>query len=401
MSFTVSCVIGCSYLYDLSREIQDLVRVLKSREDSQSARIRELEVVLKDWFDVFGNPPAELKAAGIARESGTNAPSAVAHRLKELFETCTKLRTGVDTGRSRAEKELADMRLALRDSGRVSREQAAAEIMKIRADADAAIASERAAKQKAEQSLSDACQAFELDKQHAIDEALQQQAARHEVALQKCKSHADDALRSAHTQRDEARKRLHSTADILEKERAISADASSKSSTSLDECHGRIQQLEAQLVESTQAATSTLRDTVSMWQAKYDREEERHRRDVATTRVRALESEIAFLTSRVHELQQMVEVMQKALFNGAATLNAAAGVASLPGKEVHAQLNSAQSISPYYANIAGPIGAHWGTAGVRHHGATTAAAVSRTISAAHRVAPITTETKYLVVRAVA
>ena len=70
------------YVFDLSREVQDLIQNLVDREAQRESRIAYLEDLVKDWARTFGTPNAALQAAGVTKE--TNAPHEVADTLLKV-----------------------------------------------------------------------------------------------------------------------------------------------------------------------------------------------------------------------------------------------------------------------------------------------------------------------------
>ena len=143
------------YVYDLSRDVQDLVRVLKLQEDGLANRVRELEHLVREWQGVFGAPDAALGRLGISAASGTNSPHHIARRLLALAAEIEDERTRHAPADSRHAHEVAELRAALRDTGRVSREQATYEVAALQAAARAAVEEERRARRKAESELQD------------------------------------------------------------------------------------------------------------------------------------------------------------------------------------------------------------------------------------------------------
>lgn len=144
------------YLYDLSRDVQDLVRVLKLQEDGLGARVRELEHLLREWQGVFGAPDVALARLGISAATGTHSPQHVARRLLALDAELREERSRHAPTDSRHAHEVAELRAALRDTGRVSREQATYEVAALQAAARAKVEEERAARCAAEAALQEA-----------------------------------------------------------------------------------------------------------------------------------------------------------------------------------------------------------------------------------------------------
>lgn len=144
------------FLYDLSRDVQDMVRVLKLQEDGLGARVRELEHLMREWQAVFGSPDAALVRIGISAAAGTHTPHHVARRLQELQSQLDEERTRHAPADSRHAHEVAELRAALRDTGRVAREQATYEVAALQAAARAAVEEERVARKAAEEALQEA-----------------------------------------------------------------------------------------------------------------------------------------------------------------------------------------------------------------------------------------------------
>lgn len=388
-------VLPCRFLYDLSRDVQDLVRVLKLREDGQGSRIRELESVLRDWFDVFGSPDAALRAAGVTKESGNNTPSHVAARLKELSHAAGQMRAGVDAGRSKAERELGDMRLALRDASRVAREQTASEIMRIRAESDAAVAAERAARLAAEQSLAEARVVIEADAQRAAQEAVELHEANCRREMQQLKADTDAALRTMATQRDAAQRDAATQKDHREKARAVAADGASHHAAEVNGLREQLADMQATLARERVEAGARHDSAVATWSNRLDDVVGRYERSHDAARVAALEKEIAFLTGRMRELEAMVNVMQTALHGGATMLSS---LSSPSLDRTAGDVTTRRPLSVFDTNVAAPIGTISRLARVAHVGAPLAAAAIKCHPAAKTVRGHT-ETHFHVVRA--
>jgi hypothetical protein len=304
------------YLYDLSRDVQDLVRVLKLQEDGLAARVRELEHLLRDWHAVFGAPDAALTSLGISGGDGTNTPHHVARALKQLRAALEDERAKHAPTDGRHAHEVAELRAALRDSSRVGREQASYEVATLQAAARAAVEEERTRRTAAEAALKEcrasiaaAVAAQVEEKVAAVQAKAQEHAAaadaEHAAAVGALQAELQLALRRAGAADAEAESLRRATQ--RQQEAAASAVAALKAELDRTraEADSDAQALRARLVDQDEAWARALADRDAAWRATD-----------SVVRAAAQDERIAFLTRRLEELERLAEAMQLALLSG-------------------------------------------------------------------------------------
>lgn len=368
--------------------MQQLIMVLKSREDAQAERIRQLDGLVREWQAVFSKPsPKLLTALGVPASLATVAaagappdsfqqqqqllaalsPTSLRDRILELQEEVSLLRSDVHKASTTTDKEVMDLKMTLREAGRTVREQCALEAARLKAATEAIIAEERRLRQEAEQELAHARSTIEQEWRLKAEQAVQAaaKAAREDIA-------SSDAVWEAKVQQLETDKAFwqqkhagllqelaasKQQAERVEKELRASAKAAAA------EAERKFQQLQKEAAAAAQAAAE--REA----KLKQEKEEERTRFATAvdTSRVVALETQISYLTVRIRELQGMLQTMQDAYAERAGAAGLAAGQRGAAG-------GAAGKPSVYASTGAGAGGVGAAGAGRGGHGVKTAAA---------------------------
>ncbi len=299
------------WLYDLSREVQDIVRVLKSTEDAQAARVRELEYVLRDWNEVFAEPNSALQGAGVTR--GSNGPVAVARRIVALAESERAKEAEIGSMRASMDRETADLRAALRDGTRIAREEAGREMRRLRSDAEDMLSREAASK-AAVQSQLDALTTnlnARVEGDVGVRVAEQTRVLRSQITALKGQLEQVDAMAStaARTaERDADRLRLE--LDMGRDEMASMAKRHAEAFDIFTAVTGR----EAREARAeAEVAGEELRANEEGWRAKYSELAARWEHSTAAVRVRDLEAAVTFYRGRARELEGIAGAMQSAL----------------------------------------------------------------------------------------
>lgn len=299
------------YVYDLSREVQDVIRVLSLTEDAANARVMELESILREWNEVFSSPSRSLQAAGITKSS--NSPAAVARMVVHLSESLRAAETDATAQRVQLEREAADMRRALRDSGRLQREQAANELSRLKGEADDAIARERAARAIAEETLSRVESSKDAEVERRTRERVEEETAYLHSEMQRLTrtsqadvDRANASARAYSAAADEAR------AALDDFQRHAVADKKS-SEDELSRLHDLLTEADNERGRAARASADTLRACEEAWRARLDENQLKWERSTGAARTASLEGQVSFLSSRTAELQKLCDAMQQAL----------------------------------------------------------------------------------------
>jgi hypothetical protein len=302
-----------------------MARTLKTTEDAQALRIRELERVLREWNDVFASPSRALQAAGVASSisssssspsSPSNSPLAVSRRVLELHEALLRSESGAAGARVALEKEISDLRAALRDASRVAREQAAHEVGRIKREADAVIAAERASREAMGRELDALRRSMDDDVRTSVmaEVAAQTSALRAELARVRAAAERDvseAAARQGRAEADAAEAR-----DLLEAARADRADAEAAHAAERASLRQQVGALKDGLVSAERAHRAELGEAEAAWRARLVEAHERWERSTSAARVAHLEDQVRFLSERVRSLQELWDVSQGAMMGG-------------------------------------------------------------------------------------
>lgn len=409
----------CSVVFEFSKDVQELLKVLTSREEAMAERVRKLETLFSDWERLFGHPGADLVAAGVTREGNRNTPEAVARRVLELAAAKSSLLSsktassgsGAVTSPEAAlirtlQAELNDAHLALRDSSRIAREQAAADVQRIRKEADAAVAAERQARFNAERALLVEQQRAAEELARALDDSRDEAETRRQAEVAELQRQAEEAAIKAEDEKGFLETEIEGLRRELSRMQGELADEKARHAAEEARLIGERLDTERLMEQRLKRAESTLRKTEEAWSLRLQDAEERYARCSSIQRMQGMETELQFLRARQRELEDVVIALQEALVNGSgmpssllpgrATATATGSknptkagvvVAALrpaPPSSVVAAAGGSSPVAAAASKPSKPKGGHRATvASVAHVGAATAgAAVRREMAAA-------------------
>ena len=318
--------LSSSHLFDLTREVQDIARTLKSKEDALACRVCELEAIVSEWSDIFACPSSALIAAGVTR--ATSSPAALARQLLKLDAARADAEKRAAVAQVSSEREIADLRTALRDAGRVGREQAAHELSTLKHAADTAVARERAARAIADESLASTRATMAADVANEVRQNVVAATVDLRSAVNTARAEAATAIAAANKERDAALSRaLHAEA-ACEEGRA-SAMAAAVKETAVIAAIQTQSNAKVAAAQSDALAAAHARDTLdAAWRERWTNTNSAWENSTSALRVSTLENQCAFLTARVRELQTLCDAMQAALAGAHG-----ASSASAPGAE--------------------------------------------------------------------
>lgn len=291
--------------------MQDVARVLKSKEDALACRVAELESIVCEWSDIFASPSSALVAAGVTRS--TSSPAFLARRLLELDAARASAESRANSARVAGEREAADLRSALRDAGRVSREQAAHELSSLKQAADGAVARERAARASAEETLAKTRATMASDVANEV--RLGVAAATHDLRLatEAARADAAAAIAAANRSRNEALERAKTAETMLAAERSMAAQAATRAEESAAAAAAKADAAVCAAREEALSAVRERDDIDAAWRQRWLATNSAWENSASSLRVSTLENQCAFLTCRVRELQTLCDAMQIAL----------------------------------------------------------------------------------------
>jgi hypothetical protein len=317
--------VTCSVVFEFSKDVQELLKVLTSREEAMAERVRKLEALFSDWERIFGHPSADLVAAGVTREGARNTPEAVGRRLLELAASKSSLassRTANSTTTPEAalirtlQAELHDAHLALRDASRIAREQAAHDVLRMRKEADSAVAAERQARFNAERALL-------VEQQRAADElekALQKTRDEAEARRQQDVAELQRQAEEANTKANDEKALLQLEMDSLKRELSRTqgelADERARASAEEARLVGERVDLQRLMENRLKKADDKLKKTEEAWSLRLQDAEDRYARCSSIKRMQGMETELQFLRARQKELEDVVIALQEALLKG-------------------------------------------------------------------------------------
>jgi hypothetical protein len=300
-----------------------MTRTLKGTEDAQALRIRELERVLREWNEVFAQPSRALQLAGVAR--GCNAPVAVAQRVVALHEALQASESAAAGARVALEKEVSDLRAALRDASRVAREQAAHEVGRIKGEADAVIARERASREAMGHELDTLRRTMDDDIRTSVMAEVAAQTAALRAELGRVRAGAERDVAEMAARQGRALADATEAREQLEAGRRAAAEAAAARAAERATLHQQIHALKDELVSAERAHRAELAAAEAGWRARLVDAHERWERSTSAARVAHLEDQVAFLSERVRSLQELWDVSQGALASALGGGGAGAG----------------------------------------------------------------------------
>ena len=299
-----SKTLAARYLYDLSREVQDLVRVLQSRDAERERRVQYLERLVKEWSDTFAAPGPELQAVGIS--ASNSSPAAVAERLCELHSAAASAEQAAADTAAKAAQEVSELRSGMASAAAAAAAAHEGELATLRGQRDAALAAERARADAAEQSVAElrggVAHAVAVQTEQAVNSAVSEvraEAADREAALQHELAAAQAALRE--------------TQEALEASRSEAKDEAQRTSAALEALQ---QDLQAQRTAASEAEAAA-RQAAKRAEGRHAEALQELRSNMAARtdarRVEVLEQHAMWLARRVTELQVLADELQRAL----------------------------------------------------------------------------------------
>lgn len=301
----------CRCLYDLSREVQDIVRSMKITEDAQASRIRELERILREWNELFADPSSRLQAAGVTLTN--NNPAALARHIVTLADALKSNDLEATAQRLTLEKEVSDLRNALRDAQRAGREETEHQLARVKSEADTAVAQAKAQNtalaEQLEHLRANIEQRVASDTTFRVEQetrSLSKMIGSLKEQLQQADAAAEAESRASALEIDRLKAQLASTRDDMR-------DMSARHEASYAEFTVRTGKDAADLRQEVSRLQRLLAATVADWEEKYEGLHGRWSHSTAAARVSSLEAQVLFYKGRVAELQELVQACQSAL----------------------------------------------------------------------------------------
>jgi hypothetical protein len=327
-----------------------MVLSLKSREDALASRVSELEQILREWSDVFGAPSAALLGAGVPRAGAS--PALLARRLIELSDAATAASARERASRAALEKECADLRAALRDAGRVSREGAAAALGDLKAEADAAVAAERATAAAARAELADVRVRYADDVRAAIAAGVAEQTHHVRSAAAAARDAHAESVREVGAARDRAEARAVRTEGAA----ADARDAEARAERAAADARGALAACEAARAADAADFQRRLDALDTQWRKKWSATNQAWETSASVHRTAELEGTVARLERRVRDLSTLSNALQATV---AARNNAvgADAVAPAPPALPHALHRASKGDSR--ASVSASVSAPW------------------------------------------
>ncbi len=362
------------------------MRVLHSREEQQAARVRELEATMRDWLQVFSAPSEQLKQAGVTLAS--NAPSDVAKLVVQLAASVRAQEAEAGVARASFEREATDLRRAVRDAGRVSRDQAAHELTRIRTDAERAIETERKLRIEAINELEGVKSRMADDVRRSVAQQVDIAVAALRDELARARRTAEAASQTAQSAQDMAEEQLKVARDELQRASDRAAAAQQQHEAEVASLTQQLGAMQDELERVEREAAKNLQDLDDLWRSRMTEAIEQWQRSTGVERLNALESQIAFLTRRIAELATVCDAQQAALAGVAST-----GPANAPSGRaigISSGISSGSGSSARAREVA--VLRH---AAVDHLGHDATAALAALASRSSTRNPIPTETRYV------
>lgn len=283
--------------------------------------------MVSEWSDIFSAPSSALIAAGVTRAA--SSPAALARRILALDAARADAEARAAAARAAADREIADLRAALRDAGRVTREQSSHEIATLKGAADTAVARERAACAIADKALAATRATMASDVACEVRQAVAVATVELRGAVTTAHLEAVAAIVAAHAERDAALQGARASEAMRVEVRACAALAAENSNKAVAAASAHaIETLQAAQYEA--ASALQVRDELdATWRERWTRTNALWENSTSALRVSTLENQCAFLTARVRELQTLLDAMQAAL----AGSHGATSVGTPPGAE--------------------------------------------------------------------
>ncbi len=283
---------------------------MKAKDDERERRIRYLEDLIKDWARVFAEPSAALRSAGVTSER--NSPSAVADMLVSAVQTAESLEKEKQHMHAAHAQQCAELRNSLTQSQHAAAQAHAAELSELRAQRDAALASERARADAAHKATQEMRNALAVQVAARTDEAVQ-------TAVQAAESKASKRESQLSGDIEQLRSQLQAAQQDIVQLRNQLAQSQSASAAAASRAQAQLQAVEEQLRTAAAAAAEELKTTQQRAAAKMKEVQAHHAAMVDTQRVKLLETHGLWLAKRVSELQVLCDELQRALMGKSGT----------------------------------------------------------------------------------
>jgi len=292
------------YLFDLSRDVQDIARALKSKDEERERRIHYLEELVKDWARVFAKPSAALQAAGVTTER--NSPSSVAETLLQAAHAAQTAETNMQLMQDAHAQQCSELRQALVQSQQAATQAHSAELSELRSQRDASLAAERARADAAHQASQEMRSALAVQVAARTDEAVQTAVQGAEAAASKREAVLQDNIDRLTAEWHAAQDDVASLKVSLHQEQTAATAAASEATAAAAQTTADHQAAAAaaalELKRTKAAAAQRMRDVQA-----------HHADMVDTQRVRLLETHALWLARRVSELQVLCDELQRTL----------------------------------------------------------------------------------------
>ena len=283
---------------------------------------------------MFSSPSSALIAAGVTR--ATSSPAALALQLLKLDAARVDAEKRAAAARVSSEREIADLRAALRDAGRVGREQAAHELSTLKNAADTAVARERAARAIAEESLAFTRATMASDVASEVRQSVVAATVDLRSAVNTARAEAAAAIGGANRERDAALSRALDAEAARDAGRADAVATAEKTTALIAATHAHTNARVAAAQSEASAAVLARDNLDAAWRTRWTTTNSAWENATSSLRASTLENQCAFLTARVRELQTLCDAMQAALAGAHGASSASAPGAEPAGPSVTA-----------------------------------------------------------------
>eukprot|EP01138_Halocafeteria_seosinensis_P015144 gb/GECG01015457.1/.p1 GENE.gb/GECG01015457.1/~~gb/GECG01015457.1/.p1 ORF type:complete len:634 (+),score=97.71 gb/GECG01015457.1/:1-1902(+) len=299
--------LAARYLFDLSREVQDLTRVLRNREAERESRIRYLEHLVKNWADVFGTPSEELRRLGIKQEdSESQLPSNIANKLISLDRQLRSKQNELDESKQKFRDDIETMRRHLDEQSRAAKESTSSEVAEVTRRYEKEMAElERqrdAAQEEVERQKSRLHENYQRHVYSEINQAVQTEASRWESANEQLRQQLDETSSEVNRLRDQ-----------LKSEQSTREHDNRRSNQAIEDLRKQLQHQQQAAEDAAKSAARQVEECRYKHAQELQSQQEEFANTVAAQRVRDLESKCRWLANRVLELQRLADSLQAAL----------------------------------------------------------------------------------------
>lgn len=299
------------YLYDLSREVQDIIRVLKSAEDSQLLRISQLETTLSDWNKTFGTPTRELRALGI--DAALVQPSDVAELLLSLGNKVEKLENELSQKNQTHSSEVESFRSAMRDALVIAREQTAHEMTRQRTEAELLLMAQKEAYSQLEGKYNElqAIMETEIKKEteRRVEEITRGMREEVEALRRESEQNAEAALESC----DNANASVEKLQQQMEREREHMRNRIATARVDADRLQNKVNDMTIDAMNAERKFHKELARREAAWKEKMTKLNADWEASTGLERTRQLENQLKYYWDRMVDLSGLLEAMKSAL----------------------------------------------------------------------------------------